>query len=281
MLFPKPPPIREGHQLGHYYSAVPNFQDIRSRAHRIFRQDVDLGPSLDLNVSHQLAFLSNFVPFYHEFDWTEQPTPHYRFYLKNDYFTHSSAITLYCFMRHLKPARIVEVGSGFSSALMLDIRDRFHEQTQFTFIDPFPERLLSLLRKDDNYKLLHQVVQDVPLSIFQDLQVNDILFIDSSHVSKIDSDVNFLMFEVLPLLRSGVYIHFHDIFWPFEYPKEWVIERRWAWNEAYLLRAFLQFNSQFEIVLFSSFAVYKFEDFIRKNMPLCLEDGGSLWLRRK
>jgi hypothetical protein len=128
--------------------------------------------------------------------------------------------------------------------------------------------------------LLPTGLQDVDPEIFTQLQANDILFIDSTHVSKVDSDVNYIFFELLPVLNKGVYIHFHDIFYPFEYSKKWIYEGR-GWNEAYMLRAFLEFNSQFEIVLFSSFLFRFFRDAIEDKMPLCLKNpGGHIWIKK-
>ncbi len=103
---------------------------------------------------------------------------------------------------------------------------------------------------DLRHRLIEQRLQDVPLSEFQDLRENDVLFVDSTHVAKLGSDVLRIFFEILPGLAPGVYVHVHDIFWPFEYPEPWIAEGR-AWTETYLLRAFLQFNSAFRIVLFS------------------------------
>jgi hypothetical protein len=121
---------------------------------------------------------------------------------------------------------------------------------------------------------------DIGPQVFTQLEENDILFIDSSHVSKIGSDVNYILFNVLPKLNPGVIVHFHDILWPFEYPQEW-INQGWAWNEAYMLRAFLQFNTKFQVSLFNSYVGHTFNDYLADNMPLMLEDtGGSIWLKK-
>ncbi|MBF0510802.1 MAG: class I SAM-dependent methyltransferase, partial [Candidatus Omnitrophica bacterium] len=121
---------------------------------------------------------------------------------------------------------------------------------------------------------------DVDVSFFDELGENDILFVDSSHVSKTGSDVNHILFNILPKLNKGVLIHFHDIFYPFEYPKPWVLEGR-CWNEDYLLRAFLSYNNSFEIVVFNTFLEHFHEDWFKENMPLCLKNkGGSIWLRK-
>jgi len=185
-------------------------------------------------------------------------------------------------MRHFRPTRIVEVGSGHSSALMLDVNDHWlNKEMGLTFIEPFPDRLLSILRPGDhaNTTLLTTQVQDVDLEVFGELGPRDFLFIDSSHVSKAGSDVNFLMFEVLPTLQPGVIVHFHDIYWPFEYPSEWAHEGR-AWNENYMLRAFLAYNARFEIVLFNNWLATTQADVARARMPGWSALGtGSLWLR--
>jgi hypothetical protein len=97
----------------------------------------------------------------------------------------------------------------------------------------------------------------------------------------VGSDVNYLVFEVLPRVQPGVLVHIHDIYWPFEYPAEWVLEGR-SWNEGYLLRAFLQYNEAFDILLFNNYLGHRHGDFMREVMPLFMKnDGGSLWLQRR
>jgi hypothetical protein len=99
-------------------------------------------------------------------------------------------------------------------------------------------------------------------------------------VSKTGSDVNYLLLEVLPRLKTGVWIHFHDLFYPFEYPQDWVFGGR-SWNEGYALRAFLQFNTSFRIEFMNTFLEHFHEARFAQRMPLCLRNpGGSLWLRR-
>lgn len=225
---------------GHYYCPVPSIPEIKNDADRIFSDTVaDLG-GIDLNETGQLNNLHAFQQFYAEIPFQAEKSELCRYFFNNSLYSYADGVTLFCMMRHLRPQHIIEAGSGFSSALMLDVNDQFFNgQIQFHFIDPFPSRLESLLTLDDRSKTqIHATrVQDVPLSLFDSLSAGDILFIDSSHVCKTGSDVNFLFFEVLPRLKSGVYIHIHDIFYPFEYPKSWVYEGV-AWNENYTLRAF-------------------------------------------
>jgi hypothetical protein len=186
-------------------------------------------------------------------------------------------------LRRLRPRHVIEVGSGYSSAAMLDTNDKFLDrQVNFTFIEPYPGRLNSLLTESDRQrcKIHMNRVQDVPLDVFRQLEANDVLFIDSSHVVKIGSDVRHLLWEVLPRLAAGVMIHVHDISWPFEYAADWVLRGN-AWNEAYFLRTFLQFNPTFQIEYFNSYIAMVHGAELGRKMPKCLENpGGGLWLRK-
>lgn len=125
-------------------------------------------------------------------------------------------------IRAKKPRRINEIGSGYSSAVTLDTNELyFSNQIHCTFIEPYPERLLNLLSAEDIARnvLVTTRLQDVEIETFPELARGDFLFIDSTHVSKLGSDVNRIFFEIMPKLNEGVFIHFHDIFYPFEYPK--------------------------------------------------------------
>ncbi len=128
-------------------------------------------------------------------------------------------------LRILSPKKFIEVGSGFTSAVTLDTNEFYLDnKIELTFIKPNANLLKSILKKTDNINLIEKGLQDVPLDVFEQLESGDVLFIDSTHVSKIGSDVNYLFFEILPRLKKGVYIHLHDIFYPFEYPKQWILD---------------------------------------------------------
>jgi predicted O-methyltransferase YrrM len=269
---------------GHFYSPIPALDDIRSNEHAIFGDVSQRIPGIDLQEEEQVRLLVDFKRYYDELPFGEKKTRNLRFFFANPAYSYSDAIFLYCMIRHVKPARVIEVGSGYSSCLMLDTNDLFFNGTiATTFIEPYPELLLSLITEEDRKRIeiISSRVQDVGLNEFDSLQANDILFIDSTHVSKVYSDVNRLFFEILPRINEGVYIHFHDIFYPFEYPKEWIYEGR-AWNEAYLLRGFLQYNSSFRIVLMNTFLQRFYPAYFEEAMPLCLKNpGGSIWLRKE
>ena len=166
---------------------------------------------------------------------------------------------------------------------MLDLNDGpLGGAVQFTFIDPDMKRLRPLLRPQDEQRvtLIEKRVQDVSLDVFLTLGENDVLFIDSSHVSKIGSDVNRLYFDVLPALAPGVLIHIHDVAGNLEYPREWLDEGR-AWNEQYLLRAFLMNNRDYRIELFTGWLFNTRHAWFSEHMPLCARGGGGqMWLRK-
>jgi hypothetical protein len=268
---------------GHYYSPSPAREDVlRDDAARLWQMPRSL-PGIDLREGPQLALLDKFARYYKELPFPEERSPGRRYYLKNRNFTYADGIMLYCMLRHAQPRRVVEVGSGFSSAAMLDTNDLFlAHSVNFTFIEPDPRRLLSLLRPADQQEttIIERRVQDVPAITFQALCANDVLFIDGSHVAKVGSDVNYLLGDVIPALAVGVYVHFHDVAYPFEYFREWV-QRGIAWNEAYMVRAFLAFNRAYEMSLYPSFLLHFHRAWFERDMPLCLRNtGGSLWLRR-
>jgi predicted O-methyltransferase YrrM len=236
---------------------------------------------IELQEDAQLELLEKFSRYYKDLPFSETPSTTTRYYYQNAWFKRADATILYSVLRHYNPSTIIEVGSGYSSAIMMDVNDLFlGNKVHLTFIEPDPTRLFSLLGQAEQYALLEKQVQDVPLEMFRNLSSNDILFVDSSHVVKAGSDVAHLLFNVLPELRPGVIVHFHDIPWPFEYPLEW-FHRGSAWNEAYFLRGFLQYNQAFEIVYFNSFMTERHTELLQKKMPWCAEFAGtSLWLRK-
>ena len=278
-----------GFKPGHFYSPIPSREEVRNNADRIFSKAEVL--DIELNIDKQFQLLETFTAMRSEFPYDflnskENENLRYRFTNRPQY-RYSDVVFLYNVIRKIKPRQIVEVGSGASSAVMLDTNDLFcNSSVQFTFIEPYPERLFGFLNDQDrkNTTIFEEKVQDVPLDVFRSLQENDILFIDSSHVSKVGSDVNHLIFNILPLLNKGVWIHFHDIFYPFELPKHWILENSRFWNESYLLRAFLMNNDSYEIMLFNTLLHEKFRDWFENEMPECLideGDTGSIWIRKR
>ncbi len=269
---------------GHFYSPIPSIDEVQRDEARIFGSVPSNIFGIELHEEEQLKLLNEFVAYYKEMPFQPQKHEGLRYYYENPAYSYSDAILLHCMIRFLKPKKIIEVGSGYSSCMTLDTNESFFDGSIVTtFIEPYPDLLMSLIKDTDKSKIttIPSRLQDVDLSEFETLQANDILFIDSTHVSKINSDVNRIFFDILPRLSSGVYIHFHDIFFPFEYPKAWAYEGR-AWNEAYLLRAFLQYNGEFRVALMNTYMEHFHESFFQQNMPLCLKNpGGSIWIRKE
>jgi len=277
-----------GFKPGHFYSPIPSREEVRNSADRIFSSTDVL--DIDLNIDKQFQFLETFKAMRSDFPYDflnakENEKLRYRF-TKCPQYRYSDVMFLYHVLRHLKPQQIVEVGSGASSAVMLDINDLFFDPSiNLTFVEPYPERLYRFLKDQDrnDATIITEKVQDVPMDVFQSLQENDILFIDSSHVSKVGSDVNHIFFNILPRINKGVWIHFHDIFYPFELPMHWILENSRFWNESYLLRAFLMNNDAYEIMLFNTLLHKEFRNWFEKEMPECLideADTGSIWIRK-
>jgi len=268
---------------GHFYSPLTDRAEVEADAPRLFAPGLRELPGVDLRLPQQLALAMELARFYGEEDFPEQPRADRRYCLANEYFPYGDAFAYYALLRKLRPQRVIEVGAGWSSAVLLDTDERFlGGSIACTFVEPFPERLLALLRPADvaRTRLLRQRLQDVALAEFDALAANDILFIDSSHVAKTGSDVLHALFTVLPRLRSGVWVHVHDVHANFEYPASWVREGR-SWNENYFLRAFLMHNAAWQIELHgASLAEYAPELLLPRMPKLGTNVGGSIWLRK-
>ncbi len=268
---------------GHFYSPLPDPREIRRDRERLFDRSRREIPGIRLAPERQLALVGELSAYCQDLPYPATRTSDRRYFYENEWFGRGSAVVLYCMLRHLQPARVLEIGSGFSSAAMLDANDlSFDGRIAFTFVEPNPARLFELLTEDDRrrHEVIVDTVQRVSLDRFDALEAGDFLFVDSSHVARIGSDVGHLLTEVLPRLKPGVVVHFHDIYWPFEYPEKWVLDGC-AWNEAYVLRAFLQFNETFEILLFNSYLAEHHREHVAEALPGFIpKSGSSLWLRR-
>ena len=265
---------------GHFYSPIPSIEDIE----RAITTAPTSYSGIDLGEDQQLALLEKLSRYYAEIPFPAEKKEGFRFAFHNPSYSWGDAIILFCMIRELKPRRILEIGSGHTSALILDTNERYFDGgIECTFIEPHPELLFSLLRpnQDREPRLIPRKLQDVDLTVFDALEAGDILFVDSSHVVKAGSDCQLLFSDILPRLNPGTLIHFHDIFERFDYPSEWLREGR-GWNEQYILRAFLQFNSEFRIKLYTSYLIARYREWFEKHMPNCLRNtGGQIWIERR
>lgn len=269
-----------------FYQPIP---DLRNLTDDLWTREYDM-TGIDVRERQQLELLSGFVSsFRTEYDALPRRrtgSPH-EYFVFNGTFETVDGEMLYCMVRHFKPSRMVEVGSGNSTflsakALMQNKREREDQSCQFVAIEPFPSPALrgglpGLTR------LIPTRLQDVDISEFVDLGKNDILFIDSSHISMIGSDVNHIFQRVLPILRKGVVVHFHDIFLPREYRRNWVLGSKLFFNEQYLLHAFMSFNDSFEVLWAGSYMHLRHPTELEKafsSYDSSQHWPGSFWIRK-
>ncbi|HEX8060471.1 MAG TPA: class I SAM-dependent methyltransferase, partial [Cyclobacteriaceae bacterium] len=212
--------------------------------------------------------------------------PHPGFYYNNGSFGPGDAEAYYSIIRKNKPRRILEIGSGFSTLICLEavkqnLADDPAYKCSVTCVEPYEMPFLEKLE----VKLIRKKIEDVDLSVFSGLGVNDILFIDSSHIIRPGGDVTYLILKILPTIPSGVWVHFHDIFLPDDYPVAWLREEFRMWNEQYLLEAFLLNNSSWEIMLAMSYLNQAVPTELRAALPVLAsqKDGGSgsFWIKRR
>jgi predicted O-methyltransferase YrrM len=267
----------------HYYQPIPDTREIDPsvwQRHSRIR-------GLDVREEQQKELLNIFTSrFKNEYDRFPHghPSRDFRFYLGNVGFGAVDAEILFCMIRYFKPKTIFEIGSGYSTLLAADALSgnrRDGSPGKLIAIEPYPPEFLSTSIPEE-VELLRQPVQKVALAQFEALRGNDILFIDSSHVCNIGSDVQYEILEILPQLKPGVLIHMHDIFLPGEYPKEWVLDRHLFWNEQYIVQAFLCFNDRFEILWAGQWMHVTHPELLVKAFS-SYQSGvspGSLWFRR-
>ncbi len=225
---------------GHFYSPRSSAADISNAIRRRRRPtNIPINDVEQLALAEQLALV---VP--RQNRWVNV----------NTQFGAADASIYRAMLLHYRPTRVVEIGSGYSTAVALDVADESLPELQITCVDPYADRLRSVLTAQDEKRvtLFETAVQDIePEQLVKDLRPGDFFFIDSTHVVKAGSDVCYLLLHVLPILPVGTIVHVHDIFWPFEYPDDWLIDGR-DWTEIYMLQAFLTHNTDWRIVLFGS-----------------------------
>lgn len=271
------------------YSPIPDLEDLKKR--QVWDQRSEMY-GVDFNIKGQLQLLKNLGKQYgKECVWPLHPTDKSEeFYIDNLGFSYGCAASLHTIIREFKPKRVIEIGSGHSSkvisyALKLNLKAGL--KSQYLIIDPFSPDFMK--KQIVNFtKIYKKRVEEMPPSFFDQLEKNDILFIDSGHTVRIGGDVNFLYLDVLPRLKPGVIIHIHDINLPYEYPKVYATQEvfRQFWTEQYLLQAFLACNKEFEVLLAMGYLMAdRLKDFQKAfpnyNSKIHKFKSGSFWMRRK
>ncbi len=269
----------------HFYQPIP---DTRELSDALWATPSAL-PGIDVDEQGQIDLLAQFVAAfkaeYEALPRSKAAAPHL-YYLNNASFESVDAEILYCMIRHFKPRRVWEIGSGFSTLLAAQAIEENRRldgsRCELVAFEPYPNPTLKTGFPGLS-RLVASRIQDVPLPEFAKLEQNDFLFIDSSHVLKIGSDVQYEYLEVLPRLAEGVIVHCHDIFLPAEYPRDWVVNDHRFWNEQYLLQAFLAFNRAFQVLWAGSFMHLRHPDKLEAAFSSYVRDRtkpGSFWMRK-
>jgi hypothetical protein len=272
-----------------YYSPLPTVSHLRKNINRWYRPSQLAGVKYDLSEMKDLlgqllsVYLDEFLQI-----------PPYKDLQSEGFglgYTPVDALTLYLIIRHTKPPRYIEVGSGLSTYYCSLAAKKNTEEDfplKITCIEPYPFKNLYSI---PGIEIIAKEVQDVEPSFFDQLQENDVFFIDSSHSLRVDSDVPYLYLEILPSIKKGVFVHIHDIPFPYNipYPPElWIFGKPepMFWNEAMVLQAFLCGNENFRIVLSTPMLRFFEEEFLKKNIPIyeTVEQNSnafsSLWMKR-
>ncbi len=266
-------PVRD-----HYYEPLFNPRHLS----KSLREDRPL-PAIDFNVAEQLSLLG-------KFDFNEElkkfpldKTENLEFYYHNPSIGTGDAEYLYNMIRFYKPKRIIEIGSGHSTLMALNaVKQNKQDDDKYSCehicIEPYEMSWLETL----GITIVREKVENVDKKLFSNLEAGDILFIDSSHMIRPQGDVLFEYLEILPILKSKVLIHVHDIFTPKDYLDEWVIRDMKLWNEQYLLEAFLSFNKEYRIIGALNYLKHHHFNEISARCPILAnethEEPCSFWL---
>jgi hypothetical protein len=266
----------------HYYE--PHFDD------RILKQPLDRDrslPGIYWNNQQQLNLLAQFNYQQELLAFPElKPKDSLSFYFDNPSLGPGDAEYLYCMIRHFKPKKIVEIGSGYSTlmaiaAIKKNQQENHERQTKMVCIEPFEMPWL----EKTGVEVMRKKVEEFELSFFQTLGPGDFLFIDSSHMIRPQGDVLFEILEILPILQKGVIVHVHDIFSPKDYGRLHLIDEVLFWNEQYLLEAFLSCNPDFEIIGAVNYLKNHFSVELHSKLPWLKNspkhEPGSFWIRKK
>jgi hypothetical protein len=262
----------------HYYEPLPDFRAIGAEAPARRR----VSAAIDYDLDGQQRLIARLAS-----TWAGELPGGAEFDFSNAYFGGLDAAIYYALIRDLRPSRVIEIGAGMSSriaARALAMNDRDGHRGELVCIEPFPDARLTTSMP--RATLIQQRVEDVPLEQFDDLRAHDILFIDSSHALKFGGDVCREFLEILPRLNPGVWVHVHDVFFPHDYPAEWLTKQRLAFNEQYVLEAFLAFNRAYAVRACLHWLWTEHRDTVGVQWPAPVIDGtrhagpSSFWMMR-
>lgn len=273
--------------IGHYYSPAPDPRELveEPRHSQVWPATPRETVGVDWRDAEQVRLCRGVLAAQERLVLADHETgDETEYFADNDQYPALDAWILEAMLRHRRPRRMIEIGSGFSTLVTARVnREYLASAMRVTCIEPYPRGfLLAGVPGIDDLRV--EKIQDTPLTLFDELGAGDVLFIDTSHTVKTGNDVTWLFGEVLPRLASGVAVHVHDIFLPGDYPEQWVMEG-WGWNENYLVRAFLAYNDAFEVLLGAQYMLHRHPDVLAEAFPglaaQARRGGASLWLQRR
>ena len=266
----------------HYYSPVPDLNNLPPGAleAKFPLHGIDMRDDAELAL---LEALKGYAAEYDAFAKRTKPRTDGKWFLGGP-FARPDADTAYAMVRHLKPKRIIEIGSGHSTLAMSEacLKNKAEgHPVEFISIDPYPSYVLAYNPKGMT-RHITEPLESLPLELFENLGENDILFIDSTHIIRPGGDVEYEYFHLIPKIGKGCWVHVHDIFLPHPYPSNWIANEHIFWNEQHLLAAFLAFNPSFEVTLGLNYLCDKFPDEIRAAFKEMGDTprAGSFWFKR-
>ena len=263
----------------HYYEPMFNSKHLKQS----LQKDRYL-PGINLNTANQLKNLSSLDKYNEliELD-LDQKSINYNFDIKNNFFGQADAEIYFQLIRYLKPKNILEIGSGHSTLIALEAIKKNYDvdgiKTFMTCIEPYENDWLNKV----NVTILRETIENIDPKNYLNLESNDILFIDSSHMIRPQGDVLKIFAEILPNLPKGAIIHIHDIFTPKDYPEKWIVKENKFWNEQYLLEALIANSERYEVYLALNYLKNNFYNKLKKVCPYLKEnaDPGSFYLKVK
>lgn len=269
----------------HYYEPLPEFPKITQEQVLQRRESA----CIDWNFEAQVHWVKRLSVYSIEIQkLVDEQVPALKFNFFNDFFFELDAAVYYALLREVKPSTVIEIGCGYSTqiaAKAIAMNQQEGKAGKILCIEPYPESQLTEANLE--VQLIQERVETIDLKVLEQLSIGDILFIDSTHTVKFGSDVCREILDILPAIPSGVWIHFHDIFFPYDYPPKWLIDERRAWNEQYMLEAFLAYNHSFEVILANHWLSVDYPQDVAQIWSGVLEwkepyhHCGSLWLRKK
>ncbi len=269
---------------GHFYSPIVSKSVAEAHFIKIEAQPIpETINSIAVNLHEMKCIWEKLLRYLKNVPFKSEKSDGFLYRFNNPAYGYGDASVLYAMLRHLRPKSIIEIGSGWSSGCMLDTVRYWSPDTKLTFIEPHTDLLKRIMGGNKgNSEIVEEPIQNVPIELFKRLMPGDLLFIDSTHILSTGSDVHHELFEILPILRSGVIVHFHDIFRPFEYPREWVLVENRSWNDLYAPRAYLSNNPEWSIIFFNDYFAKLAAQLIAETHPAFLKSpGGAMWLQKQ